>query len=62
MEYQQIRTTESMDLNELFKNGRIDIEELMEIISEWKEEHQKDNKVESADRFLNTLEYIHMVW
>lgn len=51
-----------MDLNELFDNGRIDIEELMEIISEWKVEHPKDSKVESAERFLNTLDYIHMVW
>lgn len=51
-----------MDLNELFENGRIDIEELMEIISEWKAEHTKDSKVESAERFLSTLEYIHMVW
>lgn len=53
---------ESMDLNELFENGRVDIEELMEIISEWKAEHPKDSKVESAERFLNTLDYIHMVW
>lgn len=51
-----------MDLSELFENGRVDIAEMMAIIEEWKAEHPNDTKAKSAEKFLQTLDYIHMVW
>lgn len=51
-----------MDLSELFENGRVDIEELMLIVEEWKTEHPNDTKAKSAEQILSKLDYIHMVW
>nr|CDL67217.1 unnamed protein product [uncultured bacterium] len=53
---------EEVKMDELFENGRRDIETMMMILQEWKEEHPNDSKADYAEKALDKLDYLHMVW
>lgn len=48
-------------MDELFEERR-DIETMMMILQEWKEEHPDDPKADYAEKVLDKLDYLHMVW
>ena len=50
-----------INMDELFQSRR-DIERLIIILQEWKNENSKDSKIEYTNELLDKLEYLHMIW